>query len=164
MSLQGSTHGRIHEISYETSRISEKINVRAAWAMIWLNYGPWMLLLVETPHFPPSMVASSTNWTTLKLWVPQRFQRNTWVGVRKTHPLKHFSTIRCFFDAFRTKENREKKIFSSCGEPRLRLGRVLSTGLWSAALTLKRLRLFLTFCWIRVGLTRQDGIAGRRPA
>jgi hypothetical protein len=48
--------------------------------------------------------------------------------------LKHFSTIRCFFDAFRTKENREKKIFISCGEPRLGLGRVLSTGLWSAAL------------------------------
>ena len=53
---------------------------------------------------------------------------------KATRILKHFSTIRCFFDAFRTKENREKKIFISCGEPRLGLGRVLSTGLWSAAL------------------------------
>ena len=48
--------------------------------------------------------------------------------------LKHFSTIRCSFDAFRTKENREKKISISCGELRLGLGRDLSTGLWSAAL------------------------------
>ena len=68
--------------------------------------------------------------------------------------LKHFSTIRCFFDAFRTKENREKKIFISCGEPRLGLGRVLSTGLWSAAL-----RWYPGFS---TEFLKDDGVAGAR--